>query len=129
MMTIARLVIDLDKDSSKSTMRTIGSLMTMGEMDMAATVDAIWEATETSTAIEIEMTTTTTNDVAREVDHHKEHDLAHLVVALLKADSMASDLKESKSRLVGMYLPDNQMQETSGMLANPSTTSRQYARF
>jgi len=128
MMTIARLVIDLDKDSSKSTMRTIGSLMTMGEMDMAATVDAIWEATETSTAIEIEMTTTTTNDVAREVDHLKEHDLAHLAVVLRRAGNMASDSKESKSRLAGMCLPDNQMQETSGMMASPSTTSQQYAR-
>jgi len=109
-------------------MRTIDSLMTMGETDMAALADVAQQIAETSTATRIEITTTTTNDVAREVDHLKEHDLAHLAVVLRRAGNMASDSKESKSRLVGMCLPDNQMQETSGMMASPSTTSQQYAR-
>ena len=128
-MTIVSLITGLDRDSSRSTMKTIDSRMTREEMDMAATVDAVQETPEISTATRIEITTTTTNDVVQEVDHLKEHDLAHLAVVLRRAGNMASDLKESKSRLVGMYLPYNQMQQTSDAMASPSTTDRQYARF
>jgi len=127
-MTIVRVVTDLDKDSSRFTMRTIDSLMMTEETDMAAMADAAQQIAETSTGTRIETTTTTTNDVAREVDRLKEHDLAHLEVVLRRAGNMASGLKESKSRLVGMCLSDNQMQETSGTTASPSPTSQQYAR-
>lgn len=127
-MTIERLVTDLDKDNSRSIMRTIDSPMTTEEMATVAMVDAAKEILEISTATRIETTTTTTNDAAQEVDHLKEHDLAHLAMVPRRAGNMASGSKESKSRLAGMCLPDSQMRETSGMTASPSTTSQQYAR-
>ena len=127
-MTIVRVVTGLDKDSSKSTMRTTDSHMMKQEMDTATTVDAIQAATETSTEPGIEMITMTTNDAAREVVRLKDHDLAHLAVCLRRAGSMVLDLKESKRRLAGMCPPDNRMQETSGMMDSQSTISQRYAR-
>jgi hypothetical protein len=127
-MTIASLITDLDKDNSRSITRTIDSPTTKGKMAMAATVGAIQEIAEISTATGIEMTTMTTNDVAREADHLKEHHLAHLAVVPRKAGNMVSGLKESKSHLVGMCLLDNQMEEMSDMMDTPNTTHQQYAR-
>jgi len=127
-MTIARAATDLDNDNSRFTMRTIDSLMMTEGIAMVATADVVQAMAEISTATRIETTTTTTNDVAQEVDHLKEHVLAHLAVVPRRAGNMASGLKESKSRLAGMCLPDSQMRETSGMIASPSTTNQQYAQ-